>query len=420
MRIAFVRRGMYPEWTGGTYSYLYEFGRRMAERGHEIVVIASTDEGAAEPPHDFAGMRIHEYAVNKIHPLVSMSQHLRISRRVFEELAAERPFDVLSVQDLPIGVSLVKGHAGRSVCQIPTFHAPTFLEFRFDTEWKIRAERSPLRRTAIRSTERFYENWQHRFETIPLETADGIVVLSEYSRSHIENHFSTVDLGKVRIVPGGVDTERFRPADDRESVRAALGIPPEEVHLLTVRRLVPRMGLENLVRAMRTVLDSDPARGLDVRLTICGSGRLRATLEGLAAELGVDSAVTLAGRVTDEDLVRRYQAADLFVLPTAAMEGFGIVTVEALATNTPVVGTPAGATPEILSAVDERLLTRDTSDSAIADAIISWLAWRREDEGTTRYRDEVLAKYTWDRVTDLLESYYAEMLDRFRSERERR
>jgi len=411
---------MYPEWTGGTYTYLYELGRRLAERGHEIVVVASRDDGPAKPPHDFAGMRIHEYTVNKIHPLVSMSQHLRTARRLFEELAAERPVDILSVQDLPIGVSVTRSHAGRSVCQIPTFHAPTFLEFRFDTEWKVKSERSPLRRAAIRSTEPIYETWQRRFETAPLEAAESIVVLSEYSRSHIERYFPTVDLAKVQIIPGGVDTERFRPPDDRNAVRAALGIPNDAVHLLTVRKLVPRMGLENLVRAMKTVVENEAGRGLPIRLSICGSGRLGPTLSELARESGLESVVSLEGRVTDDDLVRYYQATDLFVLPTVAMEGFGIVTVEALSTNTPVVGTPAGATPEILSAVDARLLTRDTSTEAIADAIVSWLTWRAEDRGTTRYRDEVLAKYSWERVTDLVEASYAETLDRFRASRDRR
>lgn len=137
-------------------------------------------------------------------------------------------------------------------------------------------------------------------------------------------------------------------------------------------------------------------------------------LRSLAAELGIADAVTLAGRVTDDDLVRHYQASDLFILPTAAMEGFGISTVEALSTNLPVVGTPAGATPEILRAIDEALLTRDTSADAIADAVTAWLGRREQESGTNRYRQEVLTKYSWDHVTDLMEDYYEEQLEAFR------
>jgi len=118
--------------------------------------------------------------------------------------------------------------------------------------------------------------------------------------------------------------------------------------------------------------------------------------------------------VTDDDLVGHYQAADLFVLPTVAMEGFGISTVEALSANLPVIGTPAGATPEILAPIDERLLTDDTSVESIARGIAAWLAWRHEDARTTRYRDEVLAKYAWHGVTDRVEAYYEQKVDDFK------
>ncbi|MBD3349563.1 MAG: glycosyltransferase, partial [Candidatus Eisenbacteria bacterium] len=109
-----------------------------------------------------------------------------------------------------------------------------------------------------------------------------------------------------------------------------------------------------------------------------------------------------------------YQAADAFVLPTTAMEGFGSSTVEALSVNLPVIGTPAGATPEILEAIDPRLLTNDASAEGIADGIMRWLEWRSEDPDPSRYRREVLEKYAWPRVVEGVEDYYGEVLSRFR------
>jgi len=152
------------------------------------------------------------------------------------------------------------------------------------------------------------------------------------------------------------------------------------------------------------------ARGERVRLVVCGAGPLRESLEERIRENGLEGVVELAGRVSDEDLVRHYQAADAFVLPTTAMEGFGISTVEALSTNLPAIGTPAGATPEILNAIDPRLLTSDTTAEGIAGGITSWLEWRSEDPRTTRYRDEVLEKYAWPRVVEIIEGYYEEVL----------
>jgi glycosyltransferase involved in cell wall biosynthesis len=191
-------------------------------------------------------------------------------------------------------------------------------------------------------------------------------------------------------------------------------------YLLTVRKLVPRMGLENLVRAVASVRERRAGGTDDVRAIICGSGPLMPVLGSLAERLGIADAVKLAGHVHDEVLVNYYQAADLFVLPTEALEGFGISTIEALAVNLPVVGTPAGATPEILGRIDPRLLTRDMSPEAIADSVDSWLQWGIEEKRTTRYRDEVLSRYSWEAVTDAIEEYYEEVSEAFRRDRDGR
>lgn len=413
MHIVVVHRGMYPERIGGTYSYIYELYRRLASRGHVVDVIASTRQGQARPRSELEGIRIHEYAIRRGNPVSSTLQHLRKTTALYGELAARDPVDVLSIHESQLGHRLAAGPLGRTVCQLPTFHAPVFLEFRFDTAWKLKTEKSALKRAVMRATRPPLEYWQRKFERDVLEAAHDILVLSEYSKGHIEREFPSVDLDRVSIIPSGVDTGRFRPASDKASVRRDLGFEENVLYLLTTRKLGPRMGLENLIEAMPDVVEAARSRGAGVHLTICGDGSLRSTLESLISRLGLEGAVVLAGRVTDEDLVRHYQAADLFVLPTTAMEGFGISTVEALSTNLPVIGTPAGATPEILAAIDSRLLTDDTSSGSIADAVIRWLDWRGEDLRNTRYRDEVLEKYDWDRVAERVEEYYAQQLEAF-------
>lgn len=415
MHIVYVHRSMVPESIGGTYTYIFELGRRLASRGHRFDLIVSTKTLPGGGPEDLEGMRVHRYPFRRINPVLSTLQHLNKTYNIYSEIEAEEPVDILSVNDSHLGLKVARSGLGRRACQIPTFHAPLFLEFRLNTDWQIASEASPFRRAALRATEPPLEHWQRRFETKVLEAGQGILVLSRFTRSLIEKHFPTVDLSRVRIIPSGVDTERFRPAEDRSALRRKLGLPEDAVCLVTVRNLSPRMGLENLVDAMARVRSSDEARGLDLRLAVCGEGRLRGALESRIERLGLGGVITLLGRVTDEALVEHYQASDLFVLPTTAMEGFGIVTVEALSTNLPVVGTPAGATPEILTPIDPKLVTRDTSSDAIADGITSWLRRRSEEAGTTRYRDEVMSKYTWDDVAAQIESYYEETLAAFRT-----
>ena len=401
---------MVPERIGGTYSYIYELGRGLASRGHDVDVIAATREPVAGPPFDLDGMTVHTYAYKRVNPVYSTLQHLKRTAELFEKIHEKHPVDVLSVHDTHLGLRAVRSPLGRSVCQIPTYHAPVFLEFRFNTAWKAESEPSALRRAVMRATEPPLEHWQRRFEEGVLQAADGVIVLSEYSKGHIRNLFPAVDLGKVRVIQGGVDAERFAPAEDRVAVRELLG-HDDSVYLVTVRNLMPRMGLEQLVDAMAIVRSGSDR----VRLVVCGAGPLKESLEQRVRDNGLEGAVELVGRVSDEDLVRHYQAADAFVLPTTAMEGFGISTVEALSANLPAIGTPAGATPEILEAIDPRLLTSDTTAEGIAAGITSWLKWRGEHEGTTRYRDEVLEKYAWPRVVEIIESYYEEVLNEFRA-----
>ena len=415
MRIVFVHRRVYPEATGGTYSYIHELGRRLAARGHDVDVITSTRAPDPVRPYELEGMTIHPYAYRRSNPVLSTYRHTTNTGAIFERIAARNSVDVLSIHESQLGHRLAKSPLGRSVCQIPTFHAPVFLEYRYDTAWRVRAEKSPLKQIAHRLTEPLIEHQIRGFERDVLSAADGVVVLSAYSRSHIENHFPSVDLDKVKIIPGGVDVDRFRPVDNKAGVRRALGLAEEPTYLLSVRNLTPRMGLEKLVDAVARIGVGGSANGIDLRLLIVGEGPLRESLERRIRDHGLEGAVSLVGRVANEDLPRFYQAADLFVLPTTAMEGFGIVTVEALSSNLPVVGTPAGATPEILKRIDDRLVTRDTTAEAIGDGISAWLRWRDEDSGTTRYRDEVLSRYTWDAVTEAVEDHYRKTVQAFRA-----
>ena len=285
MHIVFVHRGMVPERIGGTYSYIYELGRGLAASGHRVDVIASTKASDVDTVTELEGMTVHSYVFRRLNPVYSTLQHLANTYRIFREIHETDPVDVLSIHESQLGHRLARSPLGRSVCQVSTFHAPVFLEFRLNTGWSIKAEPSALKRFVMRATEPALEYWQRRLENGVLDAADGVIVLSKYSRDHIENNFPSVDRGKIAIFPSGVDVNRFRPAVDRRAVREKLGLDPDAVHLITVRNLSPRMGLENLLRAMPAILGSDAARGSKIVLSLVGGGRLRESLEHWVGQL---------------------------------------------------------------------------------------------------------------------------------------
>jgi glycosyltransferase involved in cell wall biosynthesis len=139
-----------------------------------------------------------------------------------------------------------------------------------------------------------------------------------------------------------------------------------------------------------------------VQLVVAGAGYLAEDLRRRADELGVAEAVVFPGFVADDDLPELYRAADLFVLPTLEMEGFGIVTVEAFASGVPVVATPVGANPEVAGALDPRTIAASTGPADLAAAVLRALKIRAELAPRTRAHVE--RNYAPAVVGDLVEA----------------
>ena len=191
-------------------------------------------------------------------------------------------------------------------------------------------------------------------EKLIARRANRSIVLSEFSRGLLSQLDRRAGAEAVTI-PGGIDLRHFHPGPR--------GSDPWPV-LFTARRLVPRTGVGELITAMPRIVAAFP----QATLGVAGTGELENALREKIGLLGLGEAVTLLGRISEEELVRRYQQADLVVLPTQELEGFGLTTAEALACGTPVLGTPVGATPELLAPLDPALVTAGTSGVEIAEA----------------------------------------------------
>jgi glycosyltransferase involved in cell wall biosynthesis len=251
-------------------------------------------------------------------------------------------------------------------------------------------------------------------ERAVMRRCDRVVVLSEFMKERVQSVHG-IDGRRLRVIPGAVDDERFAPAKDPAGVRRRLGLPADRTILLAVRNLVPRMGLDRFVQAVALLRDEMPG----VLALIGGEGPLRPQLEQQIRGHRLDDHVRLLGFVPEDDLPEHYQAADFVVMPTAELEGFGLVTVEALACGTPVVGTPVGATPEILRAIDPALLAGGTRAEDIAEslrAIIKRFRARPDERAALAARGvaAVRERYTWERhcaeLADVLDDVRREAL----------
>jgi len=180
-------------------------------------------------------------------------------------------------------------------------------------------------------------------------------------------------LAPIVQVPPGVDIDRFvpQPPETHAAIRQELGLSEESFLIASYSRLVPRKGMDVLIRAAALVKDTIP----NLEVAIGGSGRDRARLERLAKTL--DAPVVFLGRVSDETLPGWIAASDLMVMACRSrwmgleQEGFGIVFVEAAACGVPVVAGRSGGSHDAVVDGETGLIVDNPNDAqAVADAIL--------------------------------------------------
>jgi len=179
---------------------------------------------------------------------------------------------------------------------------------------------------------------------------------------------------RIEVVPYGVDVSRFKPAPGaRESARASLGVSLDAPLLFTAGRLVRKKGFEYLIDALALV-DSPAA----VRLVIAGSGDLAEELRARARAAGVADRVHFLGNLPQDAVGGWFAAADIAVVPSVRddsgnVDGLPNTVLEALASGTPLVSTPAGGIGSVIENGRTGVIVPERDSRALADAITSLL-----------------------------------------------
>lgn len=231
---------------------------------------------------------------------------------------------------------------------------------------------------------------------------DRFVVLSPAFRNILVEQYG-VSPGRIHIVPGGVDVAAYdRTHLSRVEARQRLGWPTDRATLLSVRRLVRRVGLEGLVRAVDEIRRTVP----DVLLMIAGKGPLRDDLETMIVALDLQDHVRILGFVPEDDLPLAYRAATLSVMPTIALEGFGLSAVESLAAGTPVLVTPIGGLPTIVSGLSDDLIFESARPDKLAPHITRALRGAVNLPSGTECRDYAATHFDWSVIAEQTQEVY--------------
>lgn len=397
LTIAMVTGDFYPDAYGGVHRVVYEVSKGLASCGHAVHVVTRQVRASLARREEIDGLHVWRFPVSdKTLPQFHLTEALG-AQRTLAQIAARTAIDIVNVHEV---LPAVGACLPRRAPVVWTFHAP------WGEEWLDAFVRQRQPRVGSHVAARAFAAYVERLERFTLQRSQLALVLSEFIKTKlIQTHRYPSE--RIRVVGGGVDLDRFSPAVHRPELKQALGLPAHKWLLLTVRRLAPRMGVETLVEAAGIL----GARRQDFHLVVVGDGVMRAHVEAAIERHGCRERVTLAGRVPDAALPDYYRAADLFVLPTRYMEGFGMITPESLACGTPVLGTPVGGTAELLQRFDPDMLFADAQAQTMADKIDSFLSPQRLTPLLrARCRAFAAQHFDWQAVVERHEAAYAEAL----------
>lgn len=222
------------------------------------------------------------------------------------------------------------------------------------------------------------------------------------------------DPTRIRMVPCGYDPEEMWPMDKAEA-RRVLGWPQEGFRILQLGRMVPRKGVDNVIKGLALLRRR---HGVDARLCVVGGESDRPSpqdtpelgrLMQLAEAEGVSAYVEFTGRRRRDQLLRYYGACDVFVT-TPWYEPFGITPVEAMACARPVVGSDTGGIRHTVVHGKTGLLVPPRNPDALADALAKLALEPERADAMGREGARRAARYfTWHRVGRQLDEVFEEL-----------
>jgi glycosyltransferase involved in cell wall biosynthesis len=239
--------------------------------------------------------------------------------------------------------------------------------------------------------------------------------LAPYSRiiatTHIYAKTSKIlryHASKVVVIPNGVDTNRFSPKVDPETVIERYKLRGYKI-MIFVGALTTwhtYKGLEELLEAFAIVKKSCEK----LKLLVVGGGNMLTHYQQFALNLGLGDRVVFTGKVDDETLPKCYAASDFAVLPSRDLsEGFGLVLLEAMASGKTVIGSEVGGIPEVIQDWKNGILVKPKDPEALANAIHALYMDEELRSRMGKAGREFALERDWNIVTAKVLSLYKEV-----------
>jgi glycosyltransferase involved in cell wall biosynthesis len=377
----------YPPYKiGGIAEHVYELSGALSRKGLEVHVVT-----VGHLPYEKSGqVHIHRIALDAAQPGF-------IGR--------------LNNEMMLIGSSIMESNS----TSIDLIHAHDWMvgNAAIDLAWRFQ---KPLVST-IHSTEfgrshgitDGYQMKIHELEKQLVDSSEHIIVCSESMRGELQGLFGVTE--NVSVIPNGVDVSKFDFSVDGAALKHKFCGAKKPKMIVFLGRLVRQKGVNVLIGALHTVVNSFSR---DVHLVIIGEGPMRQQLEWDAAYLGISNHITFTGYLDDHSVRSLLKAADVIVFPSL-YEPFGIVALEAMAAQTPIVATDVGGLSELISDGEGVKVPPDNS-KRLAEGIINLLSY--DDSAKKRMVEKAFRKVrslSWDTIADATIDVYAKIVSSFRT-----
>lgn len=386
---------------GGAARVFLEISKTLVKNGKDVDVICRSDD-SVEKLEEFGAQfliykDIHTNQISKLY-------HYRKSIiNLYDKYMADNNPDLIIVHSSSAIFGLKSRLEKLNIPILYYFHSPWHLEYE-SLNKSNEEERLPFLRSKMVA---ILSKLRKAHELKNLKLASTIITLSKSMQSIMVQEHPLVNSKSLMVNPGGANGDIFWPEsfNDRSSTRKSLftgEVTDDEFIIITSRRLVPRTGVDFLIQAFALLKNNPNLTHKNIKLILTGSGASELELKQLVENLNLSDDVIFTGYVSEYALAKYYRSSDLFVMPTKYLEGFGLSTVEAMASGLPVIGTNIGGTPEILSKISNDLIIDEVTPEAIANKMIDFIGKANIEE----YRDKSIKCfkefYIWDRHVERL------------------
>lgn len=377
-----------PRIVGGISRVVHDLAQKLGEQGNEVHIVTCSEAGAPDEEID-KYVYVHRVKTYEIETVNFVDWVLQLNYALIEKsiqlVNSGKRFDIIHAHDWIVAFSARVIKNSFTIPLVSTIHATEsgrncgihndIQRYIHNVEWYLT-----------------YESWR-------------VVVNSIYMNNEV-NHLFQLPTDKIRIIPNGIDVDKFSGISRDAGFRRNFASDNEKI-IFFVGRLVNEKGAQVILEAMPKII----LNYYDVKLVIAGKGPETGRLKEKAALLGISGKVYFTGYIDDASLLKLYKCADIAVFPSL-YEPFGIVALEGMVAGVPVVVSDTGGMGELIENGVDGMKACPGNAGSLTDSILAILRDPGKAEDMKKKAlDKVKNIYNWDNISKITLDMYKEVLN---------